>query len=182
MFHRSLTAPILALSLAACADKDSGTFPHGGGSGTDGDGGANPGQCTGSDLAFVGDVLVEPMACLAFSPRIDGVDWHATVSAAEAEAGGCGTVCDDDETDTCATLGDVDGFTGWRSPTAEELEDLSLLSPPYDDDSLGGSLWTLETGSFDPSLALVVDLGQPGMSVQIDKTASLAARCVTDAD
>jgi hypothetical protein len=173
---------LLGLCLAGCGGADKGEISRGGATAGDPGSGGNPGSCVGTEMAFSGDVLVDPVACLAFSPRIDDIDWHATVSATEAEDGGCATACDEDETATCEELGEIDGFSGWRTPTLDELKDLSTSSPPYEGDVLDGELWTRETGGMAAGLAWAIDLGQPGMSVQFDKGIPLSARCVADAD
>jgi len=160
--------------LLACGGEDGpvnantrtdGSTPHGSGS-----------DCSGS-WAEVSGGLVDPVTCLAWSDASAQMSWYAAVSSAEAEDGGCSTHCDEDSSsDYCA---DLSGGFPWTVPTVEQLAELALRDPPFDD--LSGDLWSRTSDDTFDELAWTVQLDQAGQEITLGKDSTLAVRCVAPA-
>ncbi len=119
----------------------------------------------------------DPVACAAWSPVSDTLNWHEAVSSAEANTGGCDTICDNDtDTDYCAQLS-LGGLSNWRVPTISELEELATQAPPFT--AMTYDLWSLNSDSMD-NLAWTANLDQPGMSVLLEKSSGANVRCIAD--
>ena len=125
-----------------------------------------------------GEIWIDPILCAAWSPLSeDRLTWHETVSAQEAELGGCINSCDaETETNHCADL-ELGGLDTWRVPTIDELGELSRRDAPFEE--LIGYLWTIDSDLVD-DLAWTVDLSEAGMEVVQAKTNPNFVRCVAD--
>ena len=118
---------------------------------------------------------IDPVSCAAWSPVSDSLTWHETVSSAEASNSGCNSNCDQaPNVNYCQSL-DLGGYS-WETPSLDDLEALAeggIL--PFNE--LDVELWTATSDSQD-TLALIINLAQPGMIVSIQKTDQAKVRCM----
>ena len=122
-------------------------------------------------------VVIQPEACIAWSPpSFEGMDWYAAASVEDGERGGCGSDCPEGD-GYCATLS-LDGRTNWRLPSLDELKNAALSQPEIPD--VDGKLWSHKSGQGSTENAWVVDLGQPGLWLEIPKSDdAIGVRCVS---
>ncbi len=135
-------------------------------------------MCPGSWSEHDDGVWLQPVACLAWSPRAaDTMDWYAAVSPDEAVAGGCGTHCDD-EPGYCAELGELGDIATWRLPSRSELQDAGFAEPLFD--GLEDPLWSRDSSTAMESMAHQVKLSTPELEFQVGKDQDGWVRCVAD--
>ena len=164
---------VFLIFLLGCENKEGFDVP-GNGTNTPGNGSDNGNQvdCPES-WQQDGDVWLDP-ACAAWSPMVNGLDWHEAINPSQATTGGCNTYCDEEpDLNYCEDL-DLAGYS-WRLPTINELENLAMAYPPFDDAE--GDLWSISSDAMD-QMAWTANIDQPGMSVLLDKTASASVRCI----
>jgi hypothetical protein len=117
------------------------------------------------------------VTCLAWSPPVADLDWYESVNPAQAQEGGCTENCDKNEdVNHCADL-NLGGIDSWKLPSIDQLEDLSLRTPPMDD--LDIDIWSYNSDTFD-GMALTVNLFQAGMFLALEKDTLAGARCITE--
>jgi len=137
-----------------------------------------PADCVDTWNLVADEVVIQPEVCIAWSPpSAEGMTWYEAASIEDGEAGSCGNDCPDGA-GYCATL-NLDGRTDWRLPSFNELKDAALSRPDIPD--VDGKLWSRKSGQGSTSNAWVVDLGQPGIWLELDKEDSgIGVRCVSD--
>ena len=140
--------------------------------------GPNPDDCMDSWTIQAEGVAIQPEACIAWSPPSeDGMNWYEAASVDDGELGGCGDDCPDGA-GYCATLA-LNGKNDWRLPSLEELKDAAMSQPDIPD--MDGKLWSRKSGQGSTSNAWVVDLGQPGLWLELPKDDDgIYVRCVSD--
>lgn len=175
---------IFVLILSACTDKNDIVVPGGTSTApapnTNSDSINNtnsssfdcPGEWTEQDGYFI-----DPVTCLAWTPPVVEIDWYDSVNPAQAQEGGCTENCDKNEdSNYCADL-NLGGIDSWKLPSIDELEDLSLRSPPMED--LDIDIWSYNSDAFE-GMALTANLFQSGMFFALEKDTLAGARCVTN--
>ena len=169
---------IASVCLFSCNGKDEISVPGGtstlpsGNNNNDNSGSFNcPSEWTAQD-----GYDIDPVTCLAWSPLEADIDWYEAVNPNQANSGGCSEYCDNNDINHCADL-ELGGISSWRLPSIDELEDLSLRSPPLE--NLDADLWSFNSDTFD-GMAWTVNLAQAGMFFTLEKDSLAAARCVAD--
>ena len=134
-------------------------------------------DCVDTWAILADGTTIQPELCLLWSPPSeDSMSWSEAASIEDGEAGGCGSDCPDGG-GHCATLS-FDDKSNWRLPSFEELKTAALSNPEIPD--LDGKLWSRDSGQGSTANAWVVDLGQPGFWVELDKEDSgISVRCVS---
>ncbi|MGC6509072.1 MAG: DUF1566 domain-containing protein [Myxococcota bacterium] len=178
---------IAALGLISCTDKDEITVPGGSGSPVQenqNDNGSNAFNCSDGWTEQNG-YFIDPVTCLAWSPLKRDLDWYESVNPNQAASGGCSEYCDDNDINYCADL-TFGSISTWRLPSIDELEELSMRSPPFENhtteqssEGLDADLWSYNSDTFD-DMAWTVNFAQAGMFFTLEKDTIAAVRCVTD--
>ncbi len=174
MTHKAL--PFLLLWIFACGGETNNSFPSSASDAPndadDGNSGVSCGEVwtTNSD-----DVSVQPNNCLQWSTRSsDKMNWYAAASPEDGAAGNCGTDCPQAGDGHCENFGPT-----WRLPSVDEIKSAAQTQP--DINNVDGWLWSRDTSSSQPELALTADLSRGGTGFEKDKTSSEAwVRCVSN--
>jgi hypothetical protein len=123
-----------------------------------------------------GELWIDPVKCIIWSPMFNDITWYEAVSSEEAVSGGCNQICDNDpEINYCGDL-ELQGITNWRVPSIEELEDIVMRTPPFVTE---GYIWSNSSDTMD-EMAWSVDLSDAGMSIAAMKSNSQNLRCIAD--
>ena len=78
-----------------------------------------------------GELWIDPVKCMIWSPMFNDITWYEAVSSQEAQNGGCNQICDNDpDIEYCKDL-ELQGITNWRVPSIERLEDIVMRTPPF---------------------------------------------------
>ncbi len=164
----------LILALSAC-EPATDSPPPGGGDDTEAPS-ALP-DCPASWSEHDEGIQLQPVACLAWSPRADAaMDWFSAVGPEDAVAGGCGENCSD-EPGYCDEL-ELAGITSWRLPARLELEVAGESDPPLE--PLDEPLWSRDSSTAVESMAHQVKLSTPELEFLVGKDQDGQVRCVAD--
>lgn len=137
---------------------------------------SNSFECPEQWAQDVEGAFYDPVACVAWSSISSELTWHETVNSAEASDGGCDQFCDLDEvSDYCANL-EQSGLQ-WRTPTIDQLKDLTTRQPPFEDTDY--DLWSRTSDPVD-ELAWTANIEQAGMEISLYKTSKAHVRCIAE--
>lgn len=171
----------------SCTDKDEISVPGGSSTIQQGNNENNdnsPNTCP-DEWTLQNGTYIDPVNCLTWSPLEKEIDWYEAVNPEQATEGGCTENCDKSDRNYCADL-NFGNISSWRLPSIDELEDISMRSPPFEDpmneldtEGLDADLWSYNSDAFD-GLALTVNLAQAGFFIALEKDTLAAVRCVAD--
>jgi hypothetical protein len=154
VFSQSKIVTLVMLIFTACGDKEGFNVP--GNNSNQNNTNPNPLEQDCDDEWVLEDgVWVDPVLCIAWSSKSTTVNWQ-------------------EASEYCGSNTEA-GVTNWIVPSLEELEDMSLRLPPFDD--LDGDLWSTDVDS-NSGLVWTVNLAQPGMTILLEPGSSSFVRCV----